>query len=161
MGGGREHWLFLRARREIDVLAALVSVEQSRATRCTNGIWNVFLRPHCCFHVVVVLFDTEEVIYFIVILSTLLSLPESSGSLTWVRLQQPQEQRCIPSPTSACWVSSCFRNPPNSDMDYRIGSLRSVCDHSYASVYTRGLDTPTTSQHNSFKHENMRLHVKI
>ena len=26
----------------------------------------------------------------------------------------------LPSPTSACWVFPCFRNPPNSDMDYRI-----------------------------------------
>ena len=26
----------------------------------------------------------------------------------------------LPSPTSACWVFSCFRNPPNSDMDYTI-----------------------------------------
>ena len=26
----------------------------------------------------------------------------------------------LPSPTSACWVFSRFRNPPNSGMDYRI-----------------------------------------
>ena len=25
---------------------------------------------------------------------------------------------------SACWVVSCFRNPPNSDMDYRIVNMR-------------------------------------
>ena len=24
----------------------------------------------------------------------------------------------LPSPTNACWVFSCFHNPPNSDMDY-------------------------------------------
>ena len=36
----------------------------------------------------------------------------------------------LPSPTSACWVFSCFRNPPNSVMDYR--SLTCVHDHSYA-----------------------------
>ena len=28
------------------------------------------------------------------------------------------------SPTSACWVFSCFCNPPNCDMDYRIFNLR-------------------------------------
>ena len=32
----------------------------------------------------------------------------------------------LPSPTSVCWVFSCFRNPPNSDMDYRIFN-RSTC----------------------------------
>ena len=25
---------------------------------------------------------------------------------------------------SACWIFSCFRNPPNSDMDYRIFTVR-------------------------------------
>ena len=30
----------------------------------------------------------------------------------------------LPSPISACWVFSCFRNPPNSDMDYRIFNVR-------------------------------------
>ena len=26
--------------------------------------------------------------------------------------------RALPSHTSACWVFSCFRNPPNTDMEY-------------------------------------------
>ena len=30
----------------------------------------------------------------------------------------------LPSPTSACWVFTCFRNPPHSDMDYRIFNMR-------------------------------------
>ena len=30
----------------------------------------------------------------------------------------------LPSPESACWVFSCFHNPPNSDMDYRIFNAR-------------------------------------
>ena len=31
----------------------------------------------------------------------------------------------LPSPTSACrWVFSCFRNTPNSNMDYRIFNVR-------------------------------------
>ena len=37
----------------------------------------------------------------------------------------------LPSPTSACWVFSCFRNPPNSDMDYRIFN---VCTRSFSWV---------------------------
>ena len=30
----------------------------------------------------------------------------------------------LPSPTSACWIFSCFRNPSNSDMDYRTFNVR-------------------------------------
>ena len=41
------------------------------------------------------------------------SLVAISGRLTRVKLQQPQVA-AKPSPTSACWVFSCFRNPPNS-----------------------------------------------
>ena len=46
-----------------------------------------------------------------------------------------------PSPTSVCWVFSCFRNPPNSDMDYRI-FLRAYEIILILCVYTRGLGTP-------------------
>ena len=48
-------------------------------------------------------------------------------------------------------VFSCFRNPPNSDMDYRI--LSCVSHHSCACVYTRGLGTPTAGQHSIFESE--------
>ena len=34
-----------------------------------------------------------------------------------------------PSPTSAYWICLCFRNPPNSDMDYMICNVP-VRDHS-------------------------------
>ena len=51
----------------------------------------------------------------------------------------------LPSPTSARWVFSWFRNPPT--LTWTTGSLTSVRDHSYACVYTWGLRTPTTSQH--------------
>ena len=37
----------------------------------------------------------------------------------------------LPNPTSACWVFSCFRNPPSSDMDYRIFN---VCTWSFSRV---------------------------
>ena len=33
-------------------------------------------------------------------------------------------RRALPSPASACWVFLCFRNPPNSNMDYRIFNVR-------------------------------------
>ena len=52
-----------------------------------------------------------------------------------------------------CAVFSCFRNPPNFYMDYRIFNVRTVRDHSYACVHTRGLSTPKTSQHNIFDSE--------
>ena len=54
----------------------------------------------------------------------------------------------LPSPASACWVFSWFRNPTNSDMDYRIFNVRTWSDHLYVCVYTWGLGTLTTSQHN-------------
>ena len=44
---------------------------------------------------------------FYFILQTLLSISGKLGRLTWVRLQQLQEQRHR-SPTSACWVFLCF-----------------------------------------------------
>ena len=47
----------------------------------------------------------------------------SLTSACWVRLQQPP-RAALPSLTRACWVFSCFRNPPNSDMDYRILNVR-------------------------------------
>ena len=43
----------------------------------------------------------------------------------------------------------CFRNPPKSDMDYMI-YITCVRHHCYAYVCTRGLGTPTSSQHNIF-----------
>ena len=36
----------------------------------------------------------------------------------------------------ACWVFSCYRDPPKSDMDYRIFNVRTRS--SYACVYTHG-----------------------
>ena len=54
----------------------------------------------------------------------------------------------LPSPTSACWVFSCFRNPLNSDMDYRIFNvIILMC------IYTQGLGTQT-SQHNILTQKN-------
>ena len=50
----------------------------------------------------------------------------------------------------------CFRNLPNSDMEYRICI---VCTWSFLCVcipvYTRGLGTPTASQHNIFDSEKI------
>ena len=36
----------------------------------------------------------------------------------------------LPSPTSACWGFSCFSNPPNSDMDYKIFNV-----HTWSSLW--------------------------
>ena len=43
----------------------------------------------------------------------------------------------LPSPTSACWVFSCFHNPPNSDMDNMIFNMRTwsfLCVHIHMGV---------------------------
>ena len=42
----------------------------------------------------------------------------------WVKATATARAALLPSPTSACWVFSCFRNPPNTDMDYRIFNMR-------------------------------------
>ena len=54
---------------------------------------------------------------------------------------------------SACWVFSSLRNPPNST--WTTGSLTCVRDHSCVCLYTRGLGTPTASQHNIFDSEKL------
>ena len=51
----------------------------------------------------------------------------------------------LPSPTSACWVFSCFRNPPNSDLDCRIFNVHTWSFVCMLVVYTQGLGTPTAS----------------
>ena len=45
-----------------------------------------------------------------------------------------------------CAVFSCFSNPPNSDIVYRIINVRTLFFYLY--VYTRGWGTQTRSQHN-------------
>ena len=57
---------------------------------------------------------------------------------------------------SACWVFSCFRSPPNSDMDYIIVNVRTwsfLC----ARIHTGGwAHTSTASRHNMFYSEKLR-----
>ena len=59
----------------------------------------------------------------------------------------------LPSPTSACWVFSCFRNATNSDVDYRVFNVRTWWF--YACVYTQWLGTPKMSQYNIFDSEKL------
>ena len=56
-----------------------------------------------------------------------------------------RKSSAIPTYTIACWICSCFRNPLNSDMDYRIFNVRTR-GHSCACVriYTRGVGHPKT-----------------
>ena len=81
------------------------------------------------------------------VIYTLLSLSGNSGRLTWVRLQQQQERRY---PVLQVHAGSfrVSRNPP-------------VRDHYYACVYTLGLGTPTTSQHNIFDSEKTLTNVLV
>ena len=53
----------------------------------------------------------------------------------------------LPSPTNACWIFSCFRNPPNFDRDYRVFNVR---------AYTHGVGhTHESAQH--FNSENLTI----
>ncbi|KAK7107859.1 hypothetical protein V1264_015701 [Littorina saxatilis] len=54
----------------------------------------------------------------------------------------------------ACWVFSCFYNPPNSDMDYRIFFVRTW---SCACVYTRGCSDTKESLHTKLTLRNKSL----
>ena len=57
----------------------------------------------------------------------------------------------LPSPTSACWVFLRFRNPPNSDMDYRIFDVRTwsfLCVH--ICIHMEVGHTNSVGQHNIF-----------
>ena len=74
------------------------------------------------------------------------SLVGNLDRLTWVRLHGSCKSSAT-SPTSACWVFSCFRNPPNSDMDYRISNVGTY-------IYIRSFGKPAASQHNIFDSEN-------
>ena len=90
-------------------------------------------------------FDTLLPSCFKFIFYTLLSLPGNSGRLAWVRLQQPQEQRYGILQVHA-WS---FRfSVIHGTLALTTGSLACVRDHSCACVFTLGLGTPTTSQHN-------------
>ena len=57
-------------------------------------------------------------------------------------------------PQSVSWVFSCFRNPPKSDMSYRIFNVR-MWSFLCVRIHTRGLSTQTASQHNIFDSEKL------
>ena len=83
-----------------------------------------------------------------------------ASRLTWVRLQQSQEQRY--SVLQSAWlmgVCSCFRNTIHRTltyMDYRIFNVRTW---SFLRLYTRGLGTPTANQHNIFDWKILTIFV--
>ena len=60
----------------------------------------------------------------------------------------------LPSPTSACWVFSCFRNLQNSDMDY---TMFNVCMWSFLCVRIH----MTAIQHNMFDLEKLSQIVLV
>ena len=94
----------------------------------------------------------KKKLYYYYFVYTSLSLSGNSGRLTWVRLQQPQEQRypVLQVHTGSFRVSVIHRT-----LTWTTGSITSVHDHSYACVYTLGLGTPTTSQQNIFDSEEL------
>ena len=77
---------------------------------------------------------------------TLLSLSGNLGRLTWVRLQQPQEQR---NPVLQVHAGTVRVSVIDRTLTWTTWYLTYVLDHSYACVRVR-LGTPRKSQHNSF-----------
>ena len=106
----------------------------------------------CNFSVRIEILDWPFFLYDNFILYTLLSVLANSGRVNLGKATVAAARAAPPSPTSACWVFSCFRNPPNLTWT-TTGSLTCVRDHSYVCVCTRGLATPTTSQHDIFDSE--------
>ena len=83
---------------------------------------------------------------FAFFIHTLLSLSENYGRLTWVWLQQAQEQRY---PVLQVHSGSFRVSVIHRTLTWTTGSLTCVRDHSYACAsYTRALGTPTASMHN-------------
>ena len=71
--------------------------------------------------------------FFVFFLHLTPSLAGSSGRLTWVRLQLPQERRFLVLQVHAdsFRVFVIYRT-----LTWTTGSLMCVCDHSYACIYT-------------------------
>ena len=105
-------------------------------------------------------YDYEET-YYIVLWSPLLKVKAQQTSatrtLTWIACIHSHTYintvtTMCEAPTrlllfSTCWVLSCFCNPPNSDMDYRIAIVRTWSF----------LSTPTASRHNIFDSEKLTI----
>ena len=97
--------------------------------------------------------------YCLYLLYTFLSLSGNSGCLTWVRLQQPQEQRY---PVLQVHDGSFIVSVIHRTLTWTTGSLTCVCDLSCAFVYTRGLGTtPTTCQHSMYDSEKLAQCVLV
>ena len=69
------------------------------------------------------------------------------GRFTWVRLQQPQEQRY---PVLQVHAGSFRVSVIHRTLTCTTGSLTCARDHSYACYTHGGLGTPTANQHNNF-----------
>ena len=65
--------------------------------------------------------------YFILFYFLFYTLPLSISGNSG-RLATAAARAALPNPTSACWVFSCFRNPPGTltDIDYRIFNVRTI-----------------------------------
>ena len=91
---------------------------------------------------------------FFIFLNTLLSLSFRKFGPPYLGKATVAARAVLASPTNACWVFSCFHNPPNFDTDYRIFNVHTgsfLCMH----IYTRGLGTQTASQHAIFYWEKL------
>ena len=64
-------------------------------------------------------------IYFVFYFIHLI-IPFGKFGLPYLDKDTAAARAALASPTSACWVFSCFRNPPNSDMNYRIVNVRTL-----------------------------------
>ena len=97
------------------------------------------------------------VIYCIVLTGAFISLfpNQLKAPQGWKPLEAYCQWALLSCQQSACWVFSCFRNRPNSDMDYRIFNVRTwsfLC----ARIHTGGwAHRQWVDQHNIFDSEKL------
>ena len=125
---------------------------------CNNSIWNHQKKICCCaiLQIFTSVFLPHGLLYFyvgvfglLVFFNTLSQwekfLMGNSGRFPQGQLQQSRYPTLINYEVHA----GSFRvSVIHQTLTWTTGSLSCVSNHSYASVYTRGLGTPTASQHN-------------
>ena len=141
----------------------MISTDWKQAKATTQGLYDPLLQTSSClpqtgnsttqslqdpllehnFHNMI--FFLNSIIHFII--------PFGKFRPPYLGKTTAAARAALPSPTGACWVFSCFCNPPNSDMSYRIFNvlITLMCAYTHEVIAHRHteLGTPTneSAQH--------------
>ena len=121
---------------------SLVGCHPKKASQCCRVILAVFSEFYFYF------------LFFVWFYTLYFPFLEIRTSLNWVRLQQPQGQHY---PVLQVHAGSFRVSVNHRTLTWTIGIFNWTCvpAHSFACEYTRGLGTPTASQHNKFDSEKL------